>query len=61
MQEFGTIIPDTVSVRVHDCNADMRYLVLPARPEGTEDWSEEQLAGLITRDSLVGVTVPVAE
>ena len=60
MQEFGTIIPDTVTVRVHDSNADMRYLVLPARPEGTEDWSEERLCELITRDCLVGVTVPSA-
>jgi nitrile hydratase len=58
IREFGTILPDDVSVRVHDSNADMRYLVLPARPEGTESWSDEQLTELITRDSLVGVTVP---
>ena len=58
IQEFGTIIADDVTVRVHDSNADMRYMVLPARPEGTDGWSDEQLTELITRDSLVGVTVP---
>ena len=55
LREFGAIIPDHVSLRVHDSNADMRYLVLPARPENTEDWSEEQLAELVTRDSMIGV------
>ena len=55
LQEFGTILPDNVSVRVHDSNADMRYIVMPKRPEGTEDWSVEQLAELVTRDSMVGV------
>jgi len=45
-------------VRVHDSNADMRYVVIPMRPEGTEGWSEEQLAEILTRDALVGVTVP---
>ncbi len=44
-----------VSVRVHDSNADMRYLVLPMRPTGAEGWSEEQLAELVTRDSMIGV------
>jgi nitrile hydratase len=60
LREFGTLIPDDVTVRVHDSNADMRYVVVPMRPAGTEGWSEEQLAGIITRDSLVGVTVPKA-
>ena len=45
-------------VRVHDSNADMRYVVVPMRPAGTEGWSEERLAQIITRDSLVGVTIP---
>jgi len=45
-------------VRVHDSNADMRYVVVPMRPKGTEGWSEEQLAEILTRDTLVGVTVP---
>ncbi len=60
LKEFGTELPDSVAVRVHDSNADMRYLVVPMRPAGTEGWSEEKLAGIITRDSLVGVTVPGA-
>jgi len=58
LKEFGTVLPDDVTVRVHDSNADMRYVVIPMRPAGTEGWSEEQLAGLLTRDTLVGVTVP---
>ena len=57
LAEFGTRIPDDVEVRVHDSTADMRYLVLPRRPAGTEDWAEERLAALATRDSMVGVTV----
>ena len=60
LREFGTVIPDSVALRVHDSNADMRYVVVPMRPQGTEGWSEEKLAGIITRDSLVGVTVPKA-
>ena len=55
LAEFGTIIPDEVEVRVHDSTADMRYLVLPVRPGGTEGWDEERLAGLVTRDSMIGV------
>ena len=58
LREFGTVIPDNVTVRVHDSNADMRYVVVPMRPAGTEGWSEDKLAGIITRDTLVGVTVP---
>ena len=58
LKEFGTILPDEVTVRVHDSNADMRYIVIPMRPQGTEGWSEEQLADILTRDTLVGVTVP---
>ena len=57
LAEFGTRIPNDVEVRVHDSTADMRYLVLPRRPAGTEDWAEERLAALATRDSMVGVTV----
>ena len=55
LAEFGTQIPGDVTIRVHDSTADMRYMVLPSRPAGTEGWSEEQLAGLVTRDSLIGV------
>ena len=58
LKEFGTELPDSVTLRVHDSNADMRYLVVPMRPEGTEGWSEERLADILTRDTLVGVTVP---
>jgi nitrile hydratase alpha subunit len=56
--EFGTPIPDEVTLRVHDSNADMRYLVLPMRPPGTEGWSEDRLAELVTRDCMVGVALP---
>jgi len=56
MAEFGTDVPDDVEVRVHESTADIRYLVLPQRPPGTESWTEEQLAALVTRDSMVGVT-----
>jgi nitrile hydratase len=57
LREFGTQIPDHVEVRVHDSTADMRYMILPLRPEGTEGWSENQLLPLITRDSLIGVSL----
>jgi nitrile hydratase len=60
LREFGTMIADEVALRVHDSNADMRYLVLPMRPPGTEGWTEERLAELVTRDCMVGVTVPKA-
>jgi nitrile hydratase len=58
LAEFGLKVPPRVAIRVHDSNADMRYMVLPARPAGTEGWSEAQLAGLVTRDCLIGVAVP---
>ena len=58
LAEFGTEVGPDVDIRVHDCTADMRYMILPMRPAGTEDMSEEELAGLVTRDSLIGVTVP---
>ena len=58
LKEFGLELPDDVTVRVHDSNADLRYLVLPLRPEGTTDMTEAELAGLVTRDCLVGVAVP---
>lgn len=56
LDEFGTQIPDNIDVRVHDSTADMRYLVLPMRPDGTEQLDEEALAALVTRDSMIGVT-----
>ena len=59
LAEFGLKVPAKVRIRVHDSNADMRYMVLPVRPAGTDGWSEERLAALVTRDSLIGVAVPV--
>jgi nitrile hydratase len=58
LAEFGTILPDDVDVRVHDSTAMVRYLVLPRRPERTENLTEEELAALVTRDTMIGV-VPV--
>jgi nitrile hydratase len=58
LREFGTILADGVVVRVHDSSADMRYLVLPMRPAGTEGQGEAELAELVTRDSMIGVTLP---
>lgn len=58
LREFGTEIPDNVALRVHDSTADMRYLVLPARPGGTDGMGEEALAALVTRDSMIGVALP---
>ncbi len=60
LAEFGTTIPDHVAIRVHDSTADMRYMVLPMRPAGTEGWDEERLAALVTRDSMIGVALPKA-
>ena len=55
LKEFGTEIAGNTVVRVHDSTADMRYLVLPRRPAGTDGWSEDKLAPLVTRDSMIGV------
>jgi nitrile hydratase subunit alpha len=55
LAEMGTVVPDNVEIRVWDSSAEARYLVLPMRPAGTDDLSEEQLAGLVTRDSMIGV------
>jgi nitrile hydratase len=55
MREFGQDVGSDVEVRVHDSTADIRYLVLPLRPRGTEKMSEAQLAKLVTRDSMIGV------
>ena len=58
MREFGFVPPDGTRVAVHDSTADVRYMVLPMRPPGTDGMDEEELAGLVTRDCLVGVGVP---
>ena len=60
LAEFGTIIPDDVEIRVSDSTAIMRFLVLPRRPEGTDDYSEAQLAALVTRDAMIGVVPATA-
>lgn len=54
LSEFGFEVPLTTEVRVWDSNAELRYLVLPMRPDGTEGWSEEELALLVTRNSMIG-------
>lgn len=60
MREFGLEVGDDVEVAVHDSSADVRYMVLPMQPPGTEDMGEEELARLVTRDSLIGTSVPRA-
>ena len=58
LREFGLEIAQKVQIRVHDSSADMRYMVLPMRPAGTEGWTEERLASIVNRDSMIGVAVP---
>jgi len=58
LQEFGVTLSDDVAIRVWDSTAEVRYLVLPQRPAGTDGWSEERLADLVTRDSMIGTGVP---
>jgi nitrile hydratase alpha subunit len=58
LAEWGTQIPDDVEIRVVDSTADYRWMVLPMRPAGTEGWSAEKLASIVTRDALVGVALP---
>ena len=55
LQQFGTELPEDVEVRVWDSTSEMRYLVLPQRPAGTDGWTDEQLAELVTRNSMIGV------
>jgi nitrile hydratase len=57
LAEFGTALPDDIEVRVADSTADCRFLVLPRRPSGTDGWSEDRLAALVTRDSMIGTTI----
>jgi nitrile hydratase len=60
LREFGVALPDDVEVRVWDSTAEIRYLVLPQRPAGSEGLSADELAGLVTRDSMIGVGLPKA-
>ena len=55
LDEFGLDMPESVEVRVWDSNSDIRYMVLPERPQGTEELTEEELSALVTRDSMIGV------
>jgi nitrile hydratase len=57
LREFGLELPKDTQVRVWDSTAEVRYLVLPERPAGTEQLSEDQLASLVTRDAMIGVAV----
>lgn len=58
LAEFGLILPEEVEIRVEDSNQKCRFMVLPVRPEGTEGWTEEQLAEIVTRDCMIGVALP---
>jgi nitrile hydratase len=58
LAEVGVAVPEGVEVRVHDSTADLRYLVLPMRPPGTEGWSPDKLASLVTRDAMIGTAIP---
>ncbi|HMC87243.1 MAG TPA: nitrile hydratase subunit alpha [Chitinophagaceae bacterium] len=57
LAEFGTIIPDSTKIVVNDSTANLRYMVLPLRPKGTENFTEQELATLVTRDAMIGVKV----
>jgi nitrile hydratase len=58
LREFGVELEDDVEVRIYDSSAEVRYLVLPMRPAGTEGWSEDDLRALVSRDSMIGTAVP---
>jgi nitrile hydratase len=58
LEEFGVTIPEDVEIRVWDSSSDLRYMVLPERPSGTDDMAEAELAELVTRDSMIGVGLP---
>jgi len=60
LTEWGTVLPAGTAIRVVDSTADYRWMVLPERPAGTEGWDAQRLAGIVTRDVLVGVALPVA-
>ena len=60
LAEFGVTLPEDVDIRVWDSTSEIRYLVLPLRPEGTDGWSQEELAAIVTRDSMIGTGI-VAE
>ena len=59
LADFGIVLPEKTAIRVWDSTAELRYLVVPMRPEGTEGWSEEKLAALVTRESMIGTSQPL--
>ena len=61
LAEFGLNLPPEVEVRVEDSNQKCRFMVLPLRPAGTENWTEEQLSAIVTRDCMIGVALPRAD
>jgi nitrile hydratase len=58
LADFGVSLPEDTEIRVWDSTAETRFIVLPMRPKGTEGWSEEKLAELVTRDSMIGTGLP---
>lgn len=60
LAEWGTVLPESMDLRVVDSTADYRWMVLPLRPEGTEGWSEDQLAAIVTREVMIGTALPRA-
>src|SRR5882757_461356 len=60
LADFGVTLPDSTRIAVHDSTSEVRYLVVPMRPVGTEGWAEDQLAALVTRDSMIGTGLPTA-
>jgi nitrile hydratase subunit alpha len=60
LADFGVTLPADVRITVHDSTAEVRYLVVPMRPAGTEGWEERELAAIVTRDSMIGTGLPVA-
>lgn len=61
LAEFGTLLPASTRVRVWDSTAELRYLVIPERPDGTSGWDVDRLAGIVTRDSMIGTGFPVVQ
>ncbi|MFZ4759035.1 MAG: nitrile hydratase subunit alpha [Burkholderiaceae bacterium] len=59
LADFGVALPEGTELRVFDSTAELRYLVVPMRPDGTEGWSEERLAALVTRDAMIGTGLPL--
>jgi nitrile hydratase len=57
LKDFGVELPGEIDIRVWDSTAEVRYFVLPMRPANTDGWSEQQLAGLVTRDSMIGTGI----